>query len=384
MSDINPSLIMKNYQEGKSDKSEAMSGLISIIRDYKNLEYNVESLKILNELNIPDEDYFKVLESLLFTHGYFRHHSNNIFLYTRQIVLEELSEKFPAMTIEVLGEYLEFIRMGPSPEYLVVIDHIWWAKGNKLSLLKTGLYNLLKESIEKYEGEGVVRDEAVMLALIELYWCEEVRKLNYQGDIYGYQVDHYCDYRVNSNGHIIGLYVSAHSDPLQLFSIIDNIDRLKYFEELMLAGCSMRAIPESIINLNKLSFIDFNGNNLEKIPSFIEGLTNLRHLDLSYNKIEKIPETIGNLKNLELLNLIWNKIKEIPKSIKHLKNLRTAWLRDNEIEVIPEEIGKLTSLEDLGLDINKLKEIPESIRNLGSLKQLDYFLTKIKELEKKI
>lgn len=79
MSDINPSLIMKNYQEGKIAKSEAISHLLSIIRDYKSLEYNVEAIKKLNELSIPDKDYFKVLESLLVTLSYFRYLSSNIF-----------------------------------------------------------------------------------------------------------------------------------------------------------------------------------------------------------------------------------------------------------------------------------------------------------------
>jgi len=278
-----------------------------------------------------------------------------------QIVLEELAEKFPEETVEVLGDSLECISIGYSPEILVVFDYIWWSKNTKLSQLKNEIYNLLKESIEKYEGEGVVHDEAVMLALIELYWCEEVKKLNYQGDIREYQVDHYCDYKINSNGNVIGLYLSAHSDMLYLFSIIDNIDRLEHLEELTLSGCSMEAIPESILNLSRLKLINFRYNKIETLPNFIGRLSNLIYLDLSINKIQKIPKSIGCLKKLKII-----------------------WLYDNEIETLPEEIGELTLLEDLGLEIYKLNEIPKSITNLGSLKQLDFFLTKVEDLQKKL
>ena len=84
------------------------------------------------------------------------------------------------------------------------------------------------------------------------------------------------------------------------------------------------ALPESLGNLKKLTYLDLYKNDLSgPIPESLGKLTELTYLDLSYNDlIRSIPASLGNLSNLEILYLNNNDLKgPIPDNFLNLTAL---------------------------------------------------------------
>ncbi|XP_062076586.1 receptor-like protein EIX2 [Humulus lupulus] len=63
-------------------------------------------------------------------------------------------------------------------------------------------------------------------------------------------------------------------------------------------------IGSSLVELQKLQYLDFNGNNFSGIPKFIGALIDLIYLDLGRNPMRgAIPSELGNLTKLQYLDL---------------------------------------------------------------------------------
>jgi len=156
----------------------------------------------------------------------------------------------------------------------------------------------------------------------------------------------------------------------RLFCIPKKIERLKGLKKLDCSTNKLKALPESIGNLQNLEELYASGNCLT-LPKSIVELKNLKALDCSANLMEALPEDIIELKSLERFSFSYNLLKALPKSIVELKNLKVLNSSNNRLEALPEDIVKLENLEDFWCFNNKLKTLPE---NIGNLKKLKKFL----------
>ncbi|KAK9995137.1 hypothetical protein SO802_024840 [Lithocarpus litseifolius] len=97
---------------------------------------------------------------------------------------------------------------------------------------------------------------------------------------------------------------------------------------------------KSFMGMSKLrSFLVFN--NCNTLPS---GSKLLRALDLQDVPIDELPNEVVNLFNLKYLNLRGTLLRRLPNSIGRLLNLQTLDIRDTQIEALPHGIGNLQNL----------------------------------------
>ncbi|TXG59571.1 hypothetical protein EZV62_014144 [Acer yangbiense] len=104
---------------------------------------------------------------------------------------------------------------------------------------------------------------------------------------------------------------------------IGTLDSLRYFEA---EGTPIKVVPSSIINLNNLQKLSFEGckgqDMLGLLLPPLSGLHSLRELDLTDCAITKLPDSLGSLSSLNELYLGRNNFESIPASIKNLSNLQ--------------------------------------------------------------
>lgn len=209
--------------------------------------------------------------------------------------------------------------------------------------------------IEEYAGatnEGEVPDHLEYQALVELYnstgGANWTNNTNWLQGITSADISNWYGLEVE-NGDIVSISLA-----------INNIEG---------------TIPESIVGLKELTYLDLSFNNLEgNIPVNIGSLSKLSYLLLDYNNLHgSIPQSIGDLLILKELDLGVNKLSNaIPNSITKLSNLYSLDLYGNELTgSIPKDIGNLSSLNILYLHYNPLDGvIPNSITRLQKLKRL--------------
>jgi len=171
----------------------------------------------------------------------------------------------------------------------------------------------------------------------------------------------------------------------KMTTLTESIGNLKNLELLNLYGCGLTKLPLNIGNLgNTLQVLNLIGCNLEELPESIGKLTLLRQLDLRGSKMATLPESIGNLKNLELLNLYRCGLTKLPVSMGGLILLKNLILDHNQLSCIPVELGNLISLEVLSLVDNELTSLPNEFDHLQKLTTLNLTLNKIEVLPEKL
>jgi internalin A len=107
----------------------------------------------------------------------------------------------------------------------------------------------------------------------------------------------------------------------------------------------------------------------------IAKIETITYLILQGCNIEDIPESIGNLKNLVKIDLADNLISELPQSICGLSKLAILYLDSNEIANIPMSFYRLNRLYLIGLFNNPItNNIAEIHNNLSGQKLIGYFL----------
>ncbi len=178
----------------------------------------------------------------------------------------------------------------------------------------------------------------------------------------------------------------------------DRINKLKKLRSLVLKTNNFLTIPESVLELTKLRYvnlsfnpgmkwdevlaripvqvteIDLSGNNLVDLPLQVCKFTNLKKLHLQGNYLKSLPASFVELTELTNLNLNNNRVmnwKTAFESILKLKKLSILKISNNELTELPTKIGTLTELTELYADGNQLKSLPESIGSLTNLVTLN-------------
>ncbi|XP_032120152.1 DISP complex protein LRCH3 isoform X13 [Sapajus apella] len=139
-------------------------------------------------------------------------------------------------------------------------------------------------------------------------------------------------------------------------------------ENLNLYQNCIRYIPEAILNLQALTFLNISRNQLSTLPVHLCNLP-LKVLIASNNKLVSLPEEIGHLRHLMELDVSCNEIQTIPSQIGNLEALRDLNVRRNHLVHLPEELAELPLIR-LDFSCNKITVIPVCYRNLRHLQMI--------------
>ncbi|NXY45983.1 LRCH3 protein, partial [Ceuthmochares aereus] len=139
-------------------------------------------------------------------------------------------------------------------------------------------------------------------------------------------------------------------------------------ESLNLYQNCIRYIPEAVLNLQSLTFLNISRNQLSTLPVHLCSLP-LKVLIASNNKLISIPEEIGQLRQLTELDVSCNEIQTIPPQIGNLESLRDLNVRRNNLVRLPEELAELPLIR-LDFSCNKITTIPVCYRNLRHLQTI--------------
>lgn len=124
-----------------------------------------------------------------------------------------------------------------------------------------------------------------------------------------------------------------------------------------LSNLSLEELPEDVLKLENLEFLNLGGNKLSSLPLNLDRLTKLRTIFFANNEFTTIPKVLGNLPSLFMLSFKGNKIETI--DIESLSpSIGWLILTDNRLETLPSSIGKLSKLRKLMLSGNRLTALP--------------------------
>ncbi|NWI13173.1 LRCH1 protein, partial [Crypturellus soui] len=139
-------------------------------------------------------------------------------------------------------------------------------------------------------------------------------------------------------------------------------------ETLNLYHNCIKIIPDAIVNLQMLTYLNLSRNQLSSLPACLCSLP-LKVLIASNNKLCSLPEEIGQLKQLMELDVSCNEITALPQQIGQLKSLKELNIRRNYLEVLPQELVQLP-LVKFDFSCNKVLVIPLCFRKMVQLQVL--------------
>ncbi|XP_055949135.1 leucine-rich repeat and calponin homology domain-containing protein-like isoform X1 [Argiope bruennichi] len=122
-------------------------------------------------------------------------------------------------------------------------------------------------------------------------------------------------------------------------------------------------LPTEICGCVLLEDLDCYNNVIRSVPDAVIQLQSLAYIDLSRNQLTVIPVAFCHLP-LQVLNLRNNRLVSIPEEISAMKCLRDLDVSCNEITIVPPQLGCVTSLQRLNLKRNLLLEIPIELCHL--------------------
>jgi hypothetical protein len=153
--------------------------------------------------------------------------------------------------------------------------------------------------------------------------------------------------------------------------IINCFNLFPNLKEITMTNTNIKMIPSTLENLANLEKMSFVMNKICLLSyTFGTGLPKLKWLDLQMNELHCIPDSIAEMQELTFLNLNKNIFRTFPEAVTRLPKLKTLMINDNKIKIIPESIKNAISLEDFNLYSNRISKIPDEIGALTALKVL--------------
>lgn len=111
----------------------------------------------------------------------------------------------------------------------------------------------------------------------------------------------------------------------------------------------LTTLPNAIVTLNKLRYLNVRSNYLKEFPTVLCDMPTLEILDISRNKIRSLPRSFGSLTNLKVLSISKNRIEVLPSYIAQMAELRILKIDHNPIVFPPIEVTANEAGED-GMD----------------------------------
>ncbi|MFS8028535.1 putative P-loop containing nucleoside triphosphate hydrolase, leucine-rich repeat domain superfamily [Helianthus anomalus] len=162
------------------------------------------------------------------------------------------------------------------------------------------------------------------------------------------------------------------------FSITAILSSFKLLKVLYLESVCVGRIPNSVVDLFNLRYLNLRGTNINKLPQSIHRLRNLQTLDVRNTHLDKLPSGISIIPRLRHLLIGCSKAPDLHSGLRvlaeitNMRSLQTLALIEAEEELI-QKIGNLSDLKRL--DITKLKaedgpKLCSSIEKMTDLRRL--------------
>jgi len=136
-------------------------------------------------------------------------------------------------------------------------------KSINLSSLPKEVFDIAKKyTYGKYIWEGICPRETPVLGLLEILGWRLINVLSEKRsnpDWYYYEAHGVNHYKLNKEGHIIGIFIIPYEE-LGLPFFPEEICTLKHLEELYLTNNNIKTIPKAIINLKSLRVLDLRNH----------------------------------------------------------------------------------------------------------------------------
>ena len=121
-------------------------------------------------------------------------------------------------------------------------------------------------------------------------------------------------------------------------------------KEVLINYANLTKLPEGILELKNLEYLNIHSNKLNKIPKDITNFPKLKKLSIGYNNIKQIPDWIGSIENLKSLSVNGNNLKTLPDTLLTLRKLDYLLIRENDFDQLKiEEIIK--PFKDKGVQV---------------------------------
>ncbi|PNF42809.1 hypothetical protein B7P43_G13605 [Cryptotermes secundus] len=142
-----------------------------------------------------------------------------------------------------------------------------------------------------------------------------------------------------------------------------------FLERLYLYHNTIRSIPDSVVYLQSLIYLDLSRNQLSVLPSTLCQLP-LEVLLVANNKLVALPEELGRMKTLAELDASCNEISHLPPQLGELSVLKSLNIRRNHLVELPIEIVYLR-LVKLDISGNRISTLPVELRTMTTLVDLN-------------
>ncbi|TMS01469.1 Leucine-rich repeat and calponin homology domain-containing protein 3 [Larimichthys crocea] len=151
-------------------------------------------------------------------------------------------------------------------------------------------------------------------------------------------------------------------------------------ESLNLYQNCLRSLPDSLINLQALTYLNLSlplkvliacNNKLVSLPEELGQLRHLTELDVSCNEIQTLPAQVGQLETLRDLNIRRNHLVRLPPELADLPLVRLDF-SCNKVTSIPVCYRQLAQLQTIVLDNNPLQSPPAQICIKGKIHIFKY------------
>ena len=131
------------------------------------------------------------------------------------------------------------------------------------------------------------------------------------------------------------------------------LNHLTSLRELLVPGCGLAELPESLSSLSLLERVDLRGNQLRGFPQellLLPQVTKLRALDISHNAaVYTLPESVSRLVGLTYLGVANINLMELPGAVTRLGELQRLNISFNMLPRLPQGMGELKKLRQLSM-----------------------------------
>ncbi|GJQ69787.1 hypothetical protein Trydic_g22345 [Trypoxylus dichotomus] len=141
--------------------------------------------------------------------------------------------------------------------------------------------------------------------------------------------------------------------------------------ELKLSNRKLKDFPQagSKYNLSDTVIADLSKNRFSELPDEVTSFPFLERLHCYHNSIRYIPETVSNLQCLSYLDLSRNQLTTLPREI-CLLPINILLVANNRLTCLPDELCKMQKLTELDASCNQLTHLPPRMGDLRLLQSL--------------